>query len=298
MNLDLKEKYKTIKNALIIEKNEKLLEEFKNTILALDSNNQKEYLEEYKKYSYMALTLEEEQQRLTNIIKTITQIQNTQYEYKDDYKYITGEDLTILSEIQNLDKLEEYNIRLSLITECLNRKQELLTLQTKKQRLDPNNKKDKNNLTKIDKKEKNIIEKLKKENILMLLYEFCLIESFEETKINDEELINNLISSQIIKKEPPETITESINIEEPPQVVVETSQFNEEQSYKKDMIPEDMPILSQLGSVKPVTKMEKLVETQQQLEKVTIPSMGVLDNKSEIKLDSNEFKKNNEKALD
>ena len=49
-----KEKYETIKNALIATRDEKLLEEFKNLMEELDNYENKIYCDNYQKYDYIA----------------------------------------------------------------------------------------------------------------------------------------------------------------------------------------------------------------------------------------------------
>lgn len=295
MNLELKEKYKTIKNALIIEPNEKLLEEYKKLLDQLDSEESKKYLEEYNNYSFMTLTLEEEEERLSNLIKLITERKNSQENFKEDYKYITNTELESLTEIKNQDKLTDFNTRLSNLRLCLNTKQELIEIRDKRKELtstSPNNKTAKQ-LAKLDKKENNLIDRLLDEPILMLLYEFCIIDTFEKDNLNLEELVNNLINSSEIKREKKELVVEEIKEDQPQETPNEEAK---EKDYKSEIIPEDMPILTQIGTVKPVNIMKKLEETQEELNSVNLPSMGLLNNDNKVKLDSNEFIKNSEKT--
>lgn len=295
MNLELKEKYKTIKNALIIEPNEKLLEEYKKLLDQLDSEESKKYLEEYNNYSFMTLTLEEEEERLSNLIKLITERKNSQENFKEDYKYITNTELESLTEIKNQDKLTDFNTRLSNLRLCLNTKQELIEIRDKRKELtstSPNNKTAKQ-LAKLDKKENNLIDRLLDEPILMLLYEFCIIDTFEKDNLNLEELVNNLINSSEIKREKKELVVEELPKDQPQETPNEEAK---EKDYKSEIIPEDMPILTQIGTVKPVNIMKKLEETQEELNSVNLPSMGLLNNDNKVKLDSNEFIKNSEKT--
>ena len=62
------------------------------------------------------------------------------------------------------------------------------------------------------------------------------------------------------------------------------------------MIPEGMPILSQIGTVKPVSMMEKLEKAQEEEKDLTIPSMGMLENNNTVNIDSNEFLNKEDKA--
>ena len=84
------DKYNTLKNALIIERNDKLLKEFEKLIIEMDREDNDEYLQEYEKYNNMALTVEKEEEKLNNIIDLINKRVNKQKQYRDDYSYITG----------------------------------------------------------------------------------------------------------------------------------------------------------------------------------------------------------------
>ena len=61
------------------------------------------------------------------------------------------------------------------------------------------------------------------------------------------------------------------------------------------MIPIDMLKIDKIGTVKPVSMMEKLENAQEEEGDLTIPSMGVLEENNGIDIDSNDFLKNSTK---
>jgi hypothetical protein len=326
-----REKYDTLKNALIIEKNDKLLEEFKKLMKAMDKEENDIYSKEYNKYDYMSLTIEEEEEKVSNIVNLIKKREKEHNEYEDDYSYITGEAPDFLTQVLYIDKLKELEIRLNTINEYLAIKDRIVNLSINikdyKKELESNkdNRRLQTKLNKSTKKVNDLLNSLKKENILILLYEFCIIDTFDKHKVDNGGMLKNILSSKVKKKEnqvkelkneenkikeeplkkeeivtPKEdkvveiekkdvsTKDEERVIEVEPVVIEDNTTNNEEDDYFKRMIPEGMPILEQIGTVKPVSMLEKLEKAQEE-EDLTIPSMGILNHQDNVEIDSNDY---------
>lgn len=335
-----KDKYDTLKNALIIEKDEKLLEEFKKLMIDMDKEQNNLYEKNYKKYDYMSLTIEEEEDRISNIISLIKERQLEHNLYEDDYNYITGDVPDFLSQILYIEELKEFEQKLDTIKDYLAIKERIVNLSInindykKELSINSNNRRLNTKLNKSTRKVNDLLKQLKKENILILLYEFCIIDTFDKNKIDNGILLRNILSSDIKKKkkqvqeyekEESNTIDDNkAEIEEKLSNVEEKnedeadSNVKEEVSEDKDsniesndledvsddsstieesnIISSEIPILEHIGTVKPVSMMEKLEKAQKEEDNLTIPSMGILDTDESVKIDSNDFVKNTTKS--
>lgn len=349
------ERYNTLKNALIVEKNDKILDEFKKLMMSLDKEQADAYSLEYSKYDYMSLTLEEEEERVSNIVDLIKKRESNHNEFEDDYSYITGETPDFLSQVLYIDKLKDLEQRLNTIKDYLAIKERIVNLSVnikeykKEMASNPDNRRLQTKLNKSTKKINDLLNSLKKENILIMLYEFCIIDTFDKDKVNNGEMLKNILSTKVKKKEEQvlelkkeekkeikdnkkAVVKEKVNDKQDSltnkskSINKELVNNNEQQEsnsnyvisdisvndnisndnikiidksdndYMKDMIPEGMPMLSQIGTVKPVTMMEKLEKAQKEEGNLTIPSMGMLDNQDVVEIDSNEYLKNDKKS--
>lgn len=334
------ERYNTLKNALIIEKNDKLLGDFKKLMMALDKEQNESYSNNYSKYDYMSLTIEEEEEKVSNIVNLIKQRQKEHNEFEDDYNYITGNAPDFLTQVLNIDRLKDLEQRLVTIKDYLVIKDRIVNLSLNikeyKKELAKNgdNRRLQTKLNKSTKKVNDLLNSLKKENILILLYEFCIIDTFDKDKVDNGEMLKNILSSKIKKKEKQvkelqqeenkrkeekvhEVVTNGLekeednvsinnigevkeienNVSKVEVIIKKDSNINqfEEEDYYKRMIPEGMPRLEQIGTVRPVTMLEKLEKAQEEEKNLVIPAMGVLDNQEVVEIDSNDYVKNNKK---
>jgi hypothetical protein len=319
---------------LIIEKNDKLLEEFKKLMKSMDKEENDIYSKEYNKYDYMSLTIEEEEEKVSNIVNLIKKREKEHNEYEDDYSYITGEAPDFLTQVLYIDKLKELESRLNTIKDYLSIKDRIVNLSMNikeyKKELESNkdNRRLQTKLNKSTKKVNDLLNSLKKENILILLYEFCIIDTFDKHKVDNGGMLKNILSSKVkkkenqvkelkkeenlIKEEPlkkEEEVKEEISQEEvltkeeeipeeeekvievEPVVIEDNTTNDTEEDYMKKMIPDGMIVLDQIGTVKPVSMMERLEEAQEEEGDLAIPSMGVLDNQESIEIDSNDYLK-------
>ena len=394
------DKYNTLKNALIIERNDKLLKEFEKLIIEMDREDNDEYLQEYEKYDNMTLTVEKEEEKLNNIIDLINKRVNKQKQYRDDYSYITGEDAYFLIDIMDYEKLPDLEKRLDIVKHYLSIKDRIVNLSlnikeyNKELKDNPDNRRINTKLNKSSKKINGLLNSLKKEEILELLYEFCIVDSYHVEDVDNNIMLKNILSTntkkrekkvKIYKKEenvdeikdisisdknkvedkkdieiknkkdgnninisdasifiipgdkleisdsedvPKKDIEEYVGYNEEKEednnndiVVIEENKDEEtenkeeeteekaceeekqddvepeniEEDYVKQMIPIDMLKIDKIGTVRPVSMMEKLENAQEEEGDLTIPSMGVLDNNNDVTIDSNDFLKNSTK---
>ena len=167
---NLKEKYQ--KNSSINNK-----EELKNKLIELDYEFNKEYEKELESKITMTTTLDKEKIRLENLIAFVEEKNNEQRKLLNDFKKLTGLNIE-LSYLKYSDNVKEFKDRLENIEKYLSIKDEIIKAQ------------ESNNESKI----KVLKNKLLKQEILNLLYEFCLVDSLE---IEPE----NLDINRIIKQE-------------------------------------------------------------------------------------------------
>lgn len=371
----MNDRYDTLKNALIIERNDKLLKEFEKLIIEMDREDNDEYLKEYEKYDHMALTVEEEEEKLNNVINLISEREKKQKQYRDDYSYITGEDPYFLIDILDNDKLPDLEKRLDIVKHYLTVKDRIVNLSlnikeyNKELKDNPDNRRINTKLNKSTKKINGLLNSLRKDDVLELLYEFCIVDSYHEEDVDNNIMLKNILStntkkrekkvkkeekednknieikdkkdgnninigdasifiipgekleisdSEDVSKESLDEYVEDKNDEEEKTdndvvVVTENEEVKEEEEkaeqevsenidtdedeedYVKQMVPIDMLKIDKIGTVRPVSMMEKLENAQEEEGDLTIPSMGVLDNDKGIDIDSNDFLKNSTK---
>lgn len=166
---ELKQSY--LKNSSI-EKKEKL----KNKLIELDYEKSKTFSEEIDKKFPMTTTLDKEAKRLTDLITYIQENIQAQKELINDYKKTTGTTIE-LSYLKSSDRLLDYKKRLESIKRFLSIKTDLSKL------VNSNEQKD---LIRI----KVLKNRLFTEEILNLLYEFCLIDSLDITDLNVKKLVS------------------------------------------------------------------------------------------------------------
>ena len=178
---ELKQSY--LKNNTIEKK-----EELKNKLIELDYEKSKLFGEEIDKKFPMTTTLDKEAKRLTDLITYIQENIQVQKELVNDYKKLTGTTIE-LSYLKSSDRLLDYKKRLENVKRFLSIRTDLSKLV---------NSKDEKDLIKI----KVLKNRLLTEEILNLLYEFCLIDSLDITDIDVKKLVDGEKQDiEIIKEE-------------------------------------------------------------------------------------------------
>lgn len=267
---DLKEKYQ--KNSSVNNK-----EELKNKLIELDYEFNKEYERELESKITMTTTLDKEKIRLENLIAFVEEKNNEQRKLLNDFKKLTGLNIE-LSYLKYSDNVKEFKDRLENIEKYLSIKDEIIKAQ------------ESNNESKI----KVLKNKLLKQEILNLLYEFCLVDSLE---IEPENLDINRIIKQ--EQELNEVLDNKQKIKEQKMDLPQKEELPKEVIKKEDEIPKQeeqeqkiltsMPKVDKIGTVVPVNIYESLQKTEEKLPDVVLPSNGLNDDQKDIFIDTTDM---------
>lgn len=269
---DLKEKYQ--KNSSVNNK-----EELKNKLIELDYEFNKEYEKELESKITMTTTLDKEKIRLENLIAFVEEKNNEQRKLLNDFKKLTGLNIE-LSYLKYSDNVKEFKDRLENIEKYLSIKDEIIKAQ------------ESNNESKI----KVLKNKLLKQEILNLLYEFCLVDSLE---IEPENLDINRIIKQ--EQELNEVLDNKQKIKEQKIDLPQKEELPKEVIKKEDEIPKQeeeqeeqkiltsMPKVDKIGTVVPVNIYESLQKTEEKLPDVVLPSNGLNDDQKDIFIDTTDM---------
>lgn len=116
------DKYKILRMSLILasESDPDAISDFETSAREIDSMNQEVFENEISKKYYETKTLEEEKDRLENLITFIESRVFQRDALKEDYYNVTGIQLTGLEPVRDEDRLFQYKDRLSYIKEYLN----------------------------------------------------------------------------------------------------------------------------------------------------------------------------------
>lgn len=268
---DLKEKYQ--KNSSVNNK-----EELKNKLIELDYEFNKEYEKELESKITMTTTLDKEKIRLENLIAFVEEKNNEQRKLLNDFKKLTGLNIE-LSYLKYSDNVKEFKDRLENIEKYLSIKDEIIKAQ------------ESNNESKI----KVLKNKLLKQEILNLLYEFCLVDSLEiepenldiNRIIKQEQELNEVLDNKQKIKEQKIDLPQK---EELPKEVIKKEEIPEqEEEQEEQKILTSMPKVDKIGTVVPVNIYESLQKTEEKLPDVVLPSNGLNDDQKDIFIDTTDM---------
>ena len=267
---DLKEKYQ--KNSSINNK-----EELKNKLIELDYEFNKEYEKELESKITMTTTLDKEKIRLENLIAFVEEKNNEQRKLLNDFKKLTGLNIE-LSYLKYSDNIKEFKDRLENIEKYLSIKDEIIKAQ------------ESNNESKI----KVLKNKLLKQEILNLLYEFCLVDSLEiepenldiNRIIKQEQELNEVLDNKQKIKEQKIDLPQK---EELPKEVIKKEEIPEQEEEQEQKILTSMPKVDKIGTVVPVNIYESLQKTEEKLPDVVLPSNGLNDDQKDIFIDTTDM---------
>lgn len=268
---DLKEKYQ--KNSSVNNK-----EELKNKLIELDYEFNKEYEKELESKITMTTTLDKEKIRLENLIAFVEEKNNEQRKLLNDFKKLTGLNIE-LSYLKYSDNVKEFKDRLENIEKYLSIKDEIIKAQ------------ESNNESKI----KVLKNKLLKQEILNLLYEFCLVDSLEiepenldiNRIIKQEQELNEVLDNKQKIKEQKIDLPQK---EELPKEVIKKDEIPEqEEEQEEQKILTSMPKVDKIGTVVPVNIYESLQKTEEKLPDVVLPSNGLNDDQKDIFIDTTDM---------
>ena len=130
----LEKKFKILRTSIMlgnIKDREETLKTYEETAKEVDNIRQAQYEELLAGKEYTTTTLEEEADRLRNLINFIEIRINERNEFVDDYIKITNNFLDNLPKIPKEDELDDYRIRLANIEEYLNNSKETSELNIK-----------------------------------------------------------------------------------------------------------------------------------------------------------------------
>ena len=267
---NLKEKYQ--KNSSINNK-----EELKNKLIELDYEFNKEYEKELESKITMTTTLDKEKIRLENLIAFVEEKNNEQKKLLNDFKKLTGLNIE-LSYLKYSDNVKEFKDRLENIEKYLSIKDEIIKAQ------------ESNNESKI----KVLKNKLLKQEILNLLYEFCLVDSLEiepenldiNRIIKQEQELNEVLDNKQKIKEQKIDLPQK---EELPKEVIKKEEIPEQEEEQEQKILTSMPKVDKIGTVVPVNIYESLQKTEEKLPDVVLPSNGLNDDQKDIFIDTTDM---------
>ena len=267
---NLKEKYQ--KNSSVNNK-----EELKNKLIELDYEFNKEYEKELESKITMTTTLDKEKIRLENLIAFVEEKNNEQRKLLNDFKKLTGLNIE-LSYLKYSDNIKEFKDRLENIEKYLSIKDEIIKAQ------------ESNNESKI----KVLKNKLLKQEILNLLYEFCLVDSLEiepenldiNRIIKQEQELNEVLDNKQKIKEQKIDLPQK---EELPKEVIKKEEIPEQEKEQEQKILTSMPKVDKIGTVVPVNIYESLQKTEEKLPDVVLPSNGLNDDQKDIFIDTTDM---------
>lgn len=267
---NLKEKYQ--KNSSVNNK-----EELKNKLIELDYEFNKEYEKELESKITMTTTLDKEKIRLENLIAFVEEKNNEQRKLLNDFKKLTGLNIE-LSYLKYSDNIKEFKDRLENIEKYLSIKDEIIKAQ------------ESNNESKI----KVLKNKLLKQEILNLLYEFCLVDSLEiepenldiNRIIKQEQELNEVLDNKQKIKEQKIDLPQK---EELPKEVIKKEEIPEQEEEQEQKILTSMPKVDKIGTVVPVNIYESLQKTEEKLPDVVLPSNGLNDDQKDIFIDTTDM---------
>lgn len=267
---NLKEKYQ--KNSSVNNK-----EELKNKLIELDYEFNKEYEKELESKITMTTTLDKEKIRLENLIAFVEEKNNEQRKLLNDFKKLTGLNIE-LSYLKYSDNIKEFKDRLENIEKYLSIKDEIIKAQ------------ESNNESKI----KVLKNKLLKQEILNLLYEFCLVDSLEiepenldiNRIIKQEQELNEVLDNKQKIKEQKIDLPQK---EELPKEVIKKEEMPEQEEEQEQKILTSMPKVDKIGTVVPVNIYESLQKTEEKLPDVVLPSNGLNDDQKDIFIDTTDM---------
>ena len=137
----LEKKFKILRTSIMlgnVKNREEMLHTYEETARDVDNIRQAEYEELLAGKEYTTVTLEEEEERLKDLISFIEKRINDRNEFVDDYIKITNNFLDNLPKIPKEEELDDYRIRLANIEEYLNNSKEIEELNIKLKKLRDN----------------------------------------------------------------------------------------------------------------------------------------------------------------
>jgi len=184
-------KYKILRMSLLLGTDtdkEETITNFEDAAREIDSMNNETYLSELEPKFYDTKTLEEEKEKLTELVDYIAGRISQRDSLLSDYINVTGRNLNGLGEIKYENKLFEYQERLKYINEYLDNtrkiEEETNELQELKARL----------IEEEKQKEQNEIKNEELENLLFKKFKEIVSNKIDISNLNEENIDNTIAS--------------------------------------------------------------------------------------------------------
>ena len=205
----LEKKFKILRMSIMLgnfKNRSDMLKEYEDTAIQIDAYRRKLYEEKLASKMYTTTTLEEEKERLIDLIKCIEDRMDERNKFIDDYLNVTGNFLDSIDRVLEEDELSDYKLRLDNISGYLSNVQEInsikRTLDEKRRELEEKYENKSNNEIINNKLEEELVEEFNKviindeyyKNLNYLDIDLEL-EKINTSIIDKREVMNTFISS-------------------------------------------------------------------------------------------------------
>ena len=205
----LEKKFKILRMSIMLgnfKNRSDMLKEYEDTAIQIDAYRRKLYEEKLASKMYTTTTLEEEKERLIDLIKCIEDRIDERNKFIDDYLNVTGNFLDSIDRVLEEDDLPDYKLRLDNISDYLSNVQEInsikRTLDEKRRELEEKYENKSNNEIINNKLEEELDEEFNKviindeyyKNLNYLDIDLEL-EKINTSIIDKREVMNTFISS-------------------------------------------------------------------------------------------------------
>ena len=205
----LEKKFKILRMSIMLgnfKNRSDMLKEYEDTAIQIDAYRRKLYEEKLASKMYTTTTLEEEKERLIDLIKCIEDRMDERNKFIDDYLNVTGNFLDSIDRVLEEDDLPDYKLRLDNISDYLSNVQEInsikRTLDEKRRELEEKYENKSNNEIINNKLEEELVEEFNKviindeyyKNLNYLDIDLEL-EKINTSIIDKREVMNTFISS-------------------------------------------------------------------------------------------------------
>ena len=205
----LEKKFKILRMSIMLgnfKNRSDMLKEYEDTAIQIDAYRRKLYEEKLASKMYTTTTLEEEKERLIDLIKCIEDRMDERNKFIDDYLNVTGNFLDSIDRVLEEDELSDYKLRLDNISDYLSNVQEInsikRTLDEKRRELEEKYENKSNNEIINNKLEEELVEEFNKviindeyyKNLNYLDIDLEL-EKINTSIIDKREVMNTFISS-------------------------------------------------------------------------------------------------------
>jgi hypothetical protein len=276
--------YEEACNLLKKDKSEDAKQKFLIIFKELDLQLNKELEERIEKLEATAPNLREEINRIEGILSLIKYRCESRTKMVNDYKMYIGYEPVDLVEVPHLEDEKDYvayktNLIVAneIVTDLIKSGKRVSSLKEQLKKRGKNKIQIQKEIEELQNERGEKLETLKTNSgVLDDLYDYCLTAPFNEENAYIEYLMIKLNPSGILK----------INLKKTPKRTVKKHEV------EADTRPlEEMPIVPSIGSVRPNNMLKYMEETALQFDDVTIPSNGLIDNNSAVKVNAKNIEK-------